>query len=173
MRSTVMAVIDTNLANELTQMTDEDRRLQAGALSDDVAAQLAYRRVTTRNGDRLVEILDRHGWPTIDMVGAEAARRAWLVAQHADRQLDLQRRALALLTKAVERGQADPQHLAMLRDRVLVNEGHRQIYGTQIAAVVDGAPVPWPCEDPERIDALRAQVGLAPFAVHVAKHSPI
>lgn len=163
---------DDALAQELMEMTEQDRQLQSGALSDDFAAQLAHRRVTVRNGDRLAEILDSHGWPTVSSVGAEAARRAWLVAQHADRQLHLQRKALTLMTLAVEAGEADPQHLAMLRDRVLVNEGRRQICGTQIAGVVDGAPVPWPCEDPERMDERRAGMGLDPFQVHVTRHAP-
>lgn len=158
------------LARELIAMTDKDRELQAGALADDFAAQLRYRRVTVRNGDRLAAILDEHGWPTAALVGAEAARRAWLVAQHADRQLDLQRRALALLEEAVAAGDAEAAQLAMLRDRVLVNEGHPQRYGTQIAGVDGGAPVPWPCESPEDLDARRAEVGLEPFAVHVEKH---
>lgn len=153
-------------------MTDEDRARQAGALSDDVAAQLAYRRVTTRNADRLVDIMAERGWPTVTLVGAEAAQRAFLVAQHADRQLDVQRRALELMGAAVDAGEASAQHLAMLRDRVLVNEGRPQVYGTQIANVVDGVPVPWPTEDPDGLDARRAEVGLDPFAVHVARHAP-
>ncbi|MCO8276809.1 hypothetical protein M1L60_40140 [Actinoplanes sp. TRM 88003] len=163
---------DDALAQELIDMTDEDRRLQSGALGDDLAAQLAHRRVTVRNGDRLAEILDEQGWPTAELVGPEAARRAWLVAQHADRQLPLQRRALVLLTEAVQAGQAEPAQLAMLHDRLLVNEGRPQIYGTQIAAVVEGRPVPWPCEDPEGMDQRRAEAGLDPFAVHVTKHAP-
>jgi len=163
---------DDGLAHELIDMTEQDRQLQSGALGDDFAAQLAYRRITVRNGDRLAEILESHGWPTISTVGAEAARRAWLIAQHADRQLDLQRKVLALMTRAVAAGDAEPQHLAMLQDRVLVNEGRPQIYGTQTAGVVDGAPVPWPCEDPERLDERRAEVGLDPFHVHVSRHAP-
>lgn len=63
---------DTALIQELTELTDDDRRLQAGALGDDIAAQLAYRRVTTRNADRLTEILDQQGWPTVTRVGADA-----------------------------------------------------------------------------------------------------
>ncbi len=153
-------------------MTDEDRKLQPGALSDDVNAQLAHRRVTVRNGDRLIEIIDEHGWPTAELVVHEAARRAWLVAQHADRHLHLQRRALTLMTEAVRAGKGDTTQLAMLHDRLLINEGRPQIYGTQIAGIVNGAPVPWPCEDPERMDQRRAEVGLDPFAVHVAKHAP-
>jgi hypothetical protein len=158
------------LAAELVDMTDEDRRCQPGALGEDYEAQLAYRRVTTGNADRLSQIMDEHGWPGISLVGAEAARRAWLIAQHADRQLDVQRRALRLMEQAVAAGEADRSQLAFLRDRVLVNEGRKQIYGTQIAGVKAGAPIPWPCEEPDRVDQLRADIGIDSFAAHVAKH---
>jgi hypothetical protein len=77
---------------------------------------------------------------------------------------------LPLLTAAVEAGEADPAQLAMLRDRILVNEGRPQLYGTQIAGVTDGAPVPWPVADPDGMEARRAAVGLAPFVVHVARN---
>jgi hypothetical protein len=52
-----------------------------------------------------------------------------------------------------------------------VNEGRKQIYGTQIVGVKDGAPVPWPCEEPERVDELRAEVGIEPFDEYVARFS--
>jgi hypothetical protein len=94
-------MVDEALARELIDMTDEDRRLQAGALGDGLSAQSAHRRVTTRNGDRFAAILDEHGWPTAELAGSEAARRARLVAQHADRQLDLQRLSLKLMGDAV------------------------------------------------------------------------
>lgn len=165
-------MVDEALAQELIGMTDADLRLQPGTLGEDFAAQLAYRRLTVANGDRLAEIIDEHGWPTISLVGPEAARRAWLVAQHADRQLHLQRKALALLTEAVQAGEGNATHLAMLRDRLLVNEGRQQIYGTQIAGIVNGSPVPWPCEEPDRLDERRAEVGLEPFAAYVARHAP-
>ncbi|MCO5999913.1 DUF6624 domain-containing protein [Actinoallomurus rhizosphaericola] len=163
---------DPALAAELIAMTDEDRRLQGDASAGgaayeewakDVTAQLAYRRVTTRNADRLDEIMDEHGWPTTELVGAEAARRAWLIAQHADRRLDVQRRAVRLMTDAVAIGAADAGMLAMLRDRVLVNEGREQLYGTQVAGVEDGVPILWPCADPDRVNERRAEVGLGPL----------
>ncbi|GAA1654613.1 DUF6624 domain-containing protein [Actinoplanes couchii] len=161
-------MLNEALARELIDLTAEDLRLQPGALGDDPAAQLAHRRVTVRNADRLTAILDEHGWPTPALVGDEGARRAWLIAQHADRQLDVQRRALTLMTAAG----ADSTQVAMLHDRVRVNEGRPQTYGTQIAGVADGRPVPWPCEDPDTMDQRRATVGLDPFDVHVARHAP-
>lgn len=102
---------------------------------------------------------------------APAYRAAWLIAQHADRQLDVQRRALQLMQQAVSAGAASPRELAFLHDRTRVNEGRKQTYGTQIAGVKDGAPVPWPCEEPERMDELRVEVGIEPFDEYVAKFS--
>ncbi|SEF46236.1 hypothetical protein SAMN04489712_10198 [Thermomonospora echinospora] len=162
--------MNTELADELVAMAEADHAAVRKGLSDDFAEQLQWRRLTAEHGDRLGRIMDEHGWPTVPMVGPEAARAAWLIAQHADRQLDVQRRALVLMEQAVAAGEAGVRELAFLRDRVRVNEGRPQIYGTQIAGVRDGAPVPWPCEDPEAMDRLRAEVGIDPFAVHVARH---
>ncbi|GAA3392968.1 DUF6624 domain-containing protein [Cryptosporangium minutisporangium] len=161
------------LAAALIAMAAADTELTPYGLdTESFGRQLEWRRVTAAHGDRLAEIMARHGWPTAGLVGEEAARCAWKIAMHADRQLDVQRRALALLEEAVAAGEGSPRDLAMLRDRVRVNEGRPQIYGTQIAGVVDGAPVPWPVADPERMDELRAEVGLASFAEHVAAHAP-
>ncbi|MFJ8043285.1 DUF6624 domain-containing protein [Kitasatospora sp. NPDC096147] len=159
----------TAVAAELNAMAAADHRGTRGANSDDPAEQLAWRRLTAQHADRLGEIMDAHGWPTAELVGEDAARAAWLIAQHADRQLDVQRRALRLMGQTVADGTANPRDLAFLRDRTLVNEGREQVYGTQIAGVKDGAPVPWPCAEPERMDELRAEVGIPPFAEYVAR----
>ncbi|MEU2745249.1 DUF6624 domain-containing protein [Streptomyces collinus] len=160
------------LGGELTAMAaaDHEMAVSGAAHSDDPAEQLAWRRLTARHGDRLGEIMDEVGWPTADLVGEDAARAAWLIAQHADRQLDVQRRALRLLEGAVEAGAAGARELAFLRDRTLVNEGREQVYGTQVAGVRDdGSPIPWPCAEPDRVDELRAGVGIEPFAEYVAR----
>lgn len=155
-------------------MAEADRRTSPGANSEDPTEQLAWRRLTAQHGDRLARIMAEHGWPTVALVGEEAATSAWLIAQHADRQLDVQRRALRLMEQMEQGEQRDAtpaRQLAFLRDRVLVNEGRKQVYGTQIAGVgKDGAPVPWPCEEPERVDELRAGVGIEPFGEYVAKY---
>ncbi|MFI7100108.1 DUF6624 domain-containing protein [Streptomyces sp. NPDC050161] len=157
------------LRDELVRMAAADQRASVHANGEDPAGQLAWRRLTARHGDRLNAIMDECGWPTAELVGEDAARAAWLIAQHADRQLDVQRRALRLMEQAVAAGAAGPRELAFLRDRTLVNEGRKQVYGTQIAGVRDGSPLPWPCEEPARVDALRAEVGIEPFDAYVAR----
>lgn len=159
------------LAEELREMAAADARAAARANSDDPHDRLLWRRLTAEHGDRLREVMDEFGWPTSELVGEEAASAAWLIAQHADRQLDVQRDALRLMEQAVEAGVASRRELAFLRDRTLVNDGRQQVYGTQIADVRDGAPLPWPCENPDRVDELRAEVGIEPFDEYIAKHS--
>ncbi|MEE1787326.1 hypothetical protein PUR71_31150 [Streptomyces sp. SP17BM10] len=160
------------LAGELTAMMAEDAAAARLANSPDLAEQAAWRRLTAGHGDRLAAIMAEHGWPTEALVGADAAKAAWLIAQHADRQLDVQRRAAELMAAAVADGAASGRDLAFLQDRLAVNEGREQRYGTQIGAVSDGHPVPWPCEDPERLDERRAEVGIEPFAEYTSRFAP-
>ena len=47
--------------------------------------------------DRLREIIEEYGWPTRQMVGVDGATAAWVIAQHSDHDLALQRQALALM----------------------------------------------------------------------------
>lgn len=162
--------MDDALAAELLEMAAEQRETVHLGTSEDVAERLVWREVTVRHGDRLSEIMAASGWPTEDTVGAEAARAAWLVAQHADHQLDVQRRAFELMAQAVEAGRASRYQLAFLHDRLLVNSGRPQLYGTQIADVRDGEPVPWPCTDWEHVDQRRAEAGIPPYADYVAAH---
>jgi hypothetical protein len=168
-----MAAEDRELADELTAMVDEQHEFvdQTGTEADASLSprqRMERRAMFVRHADRLMELLLATGrWPAKAQVGALAAQGAWLIAQHADTQLDVQRVALALLRVAVAEGTAGgsgARELAMLEDRVAVNEGRPQTYGTQIAEVIGGRPVPWPVTEPERLDERRAGVGLEPLA---------
>jgi hypothetical protein len=168
-----MAAEDRELAGELTAMVDEQHEFvdQTGTEADASLSprqRMERRAMFVRHADRLMELLLATGrWPAKAQVGALASQGAWLIAQHADTQLDVQRVALALLRVAVAEGTAGgsgARELAMLEDRVAVNEGRPQTYGTQIAEVIGGRPVPWPVTEPERLDERRAGVGLEPLA---------
>ena len=67
------------------------------------------------------------------------------------------------MREAVAAEEATPVQLAYLTDRVRMNEGRPQLYGTQIAGMDAAGGVPWPVEDPDRRDERRAEVG-EPFA---------
>ena len=113
-------------------------------------------------------IVEQQGWPGHSLVGEDGAHAAWLLAQHADRNPDFQRRCLELMTQAVSCGDASPADLAHLTDRVLLSKGEAQIFGTQIAARA-GHYVPAHLQDAAGVDARRAAVGLEPIEAHLAR----
>jgi hypothetical protein len=120
-------------------------------------------------GERLWEILDDYEvWPGRHLVGDDGSRAAWLIAQYSIEDPGLQRRCLEALEVAVARGDADPVHLAFLTDRVRMADGLDQLYGSQFVLDAAGELVPWPVDDPGRVDVRRRRLGLAPFGDHAA-----
>jgi hypothetical protein len=103
-------------------------------------------------------------WPA----RTEPARRGSWLAQHADSDPARQRAFLDALRGAVDQGEASRAHLAYLEDRVRVNAGQPQLYGTQFT-VADGEFGPRPIQDRARLDERRAQAGLEPFADYEAR----
>ncbi len=122
--------------------------------------------VDRRNTKRMKEIVDKHGWLTPWMVGRDGARAAWLLVQHADHDLAFQREMLAMMECHNIDEQVHPADLAYLTDRVRVNEGKPQVYGTQFH-VVDGKLTSRPIEDEENVDKRRKSAGLSPLKEYI------
>ena len=104
------------------------RLLQEGKLYGDYAPEM--QQVHRENAKRLDEIIAKHGWPGVSLVGLEGCRAAWLIAQHSICTPDLQRKFLALLAKAAEDGDAPKTQVAFLTDRIRFNESKPQVNGT-------------------------------------------
>lgn len=118
--------------------------------------------------------IDRHGWFAISRDGKTADQDAWLLVQHADDDVAYQEKILALLETLKARGDTDAKNYAYLYDRVAVNRGRPQRYGTQ-GGCRDGQRFTAPLEDPEQVDALRQAVGLSTLADYNARfhcHKP-
>lgn len=110
-----------------------------------------------KNQKRLMQIMDKHGWPGKSLVGFDGANAAWLIVQQGEASLDVQRRCLALMKKAAK-DEVEPKDVAYLTDRVRLAENKKQVYGTQLVAV-NGVFKPRPLEDPANVDKRRAEVG--------------
>lgn len=123
-------------------------------------------RVDSLNQAIVFGILDKEGWPS--HLSDKANRAIWIVIDHSD--LAYRSKYLALVKEKAEHGILDKTDYAILNDRVLMEEGKRQIYGTQIkmaATIVDDKIAMrlclWPVENPETLDSLRSTVGLPPI----------
>ncbi|GHT56975.1 hypothetical protein FACS18945_0040 [Bacteroidia bacterium] len=112
---------------------------------------------------KIEEILDKYGWVGEDKVGKQASATLFLVIQHSD--LATQKKYLPMLREAVKNNNASPVHLAMLEDRILVREGKKQLYGSQLDWNAElNKNILSPLEDPDNVDNRRASVGLPPLA---------
>jgi hypothetical protein len=125
--------------------------------------------VHAENARALEAIIAAHGWPGLELAGRDGSIAAWTIALHAIGLPAFQRRCLALLTQAVEQGDAPPAFAAMLEDRIRFNERRPQRYGTIFDWDEAGRMMPWLLEDPDHVEARRAAVGLPPLADEVRK----
>jgi hypothetical protein len=145
-------------------MEAEDRRTRqelydAGALGGHYVPRLEE--LHAKNALRLREILSTHGWPHQDLVGTDGADAAWLIVQHAIGEPDLQRQALLLLQEHAALERIPAWHCAYLEDRIAMYEDRPQRYGTQwLDDPIDGRIRPWSLAEPDRVNELRASVGL-------------
>ncbi|MGI9525747.1 MAG: DUF6624 domain-containing protein [Weeksellaceae bacterium] len=109
------------------------------------------------------EIINKFGWLGSDEIGSEANQTLFLGIQHID-DLVVQNKYLPILKEAVKNGKAEPWHLAYLTDRILMNQGKKQIYGTQtIISRNSESSYVIPIQNPEKVDDLRKEIGLEPL----------
>ena len=97
-------------------------------------------------------------WPTRSIVGAAGVRAVWILVQ---RDTALQRTALH---RMMESGpdEALAADVAVLEDRVRLQSGRKQLYGSQLR-MVNGRFVPAPIEDSAHVDMRRDAAGLPPL----------
>ena len=172
----VMGQANVELRKELLALRESD---QSGRMViQDVMRQHAFdspevqallqeqSRADAENLARLREIISEHGWPGQSLVGRDGATAAFLILQHADHESQIE--YFPLVEAAVDAGEFERRHFALLQDRVLVSEDKPQIYGTQL--YWDDATGGWelfPIEDEENVDARRQEVGMMPLAEYV------
>ena len=79
---------------------------------------------------KVIDVIEKNGWPGISLVGENANQAVWLVIQHAD--LKVQEKYLPFLKQSVLKGESNGTDLALLEDRILLGNHKPQIYGTQL-----------------------------------------
>jgi hypothetical protein len=166
------------LRTELEKMMEEDQKFRTrlmtveekyGQNSKELAALWKEQtEIDNRLLKRLEEIIRQYGWPARSLVGAEASLAAFLIIQHAD--YEYQKKYFPLIKEAMEKGEIAAGHVALLEDRILMREGKKQIYGSQLRRnEKTGKYELWPIEDEENLDKRRASVGLEPIAEYLKR----
>jgi len=116
------------------------------------------------NEKRLLELLDKYGWPSTSEVTEYAAAGAALIINHTT--YELRSKYFPMLEESFKKGEAQPLRYAKMRDRILIEEGEKQLYGTQII-FENLLREPYPIKDPEYVDKRRAEIGLGPLSPYL------
>jgi hypothetical protein len=164
----LIAILDT-IHQEDQKYREEEQVLEKkyGWESKDV--QDIERIIKEKDSINLIQvekILAEYGWLGADIVGEMGNKTLFLVIQHSNTQTQV--KYLPLLREAVKNGKAKASYLALMEDRVLLAQGEKQIYGSQLQ--MDSETNEWvlePMIDPENVDKRRAEVGLKPLSEYL------
>jgi len=158
-------VKNEGLRRELLRMLEEDQAVRAPLTEGrplTEAEMLAMRERDAADTKRLAEILKEHGFPGVALVGVDGTRAFVTMLLHSP-SLELQKRALPHVERAVRRREIPPDDFALLTDDVLAGDGKPQLYGTNFK-FVGGRVALVETRDPARLDERRRKLGLAPIA---------
>ena len=147
------------------QLAEIYKRDQGVRKSDDSAAFMSM--IDSSNLVQVEALIATYGWMGKSKIGTMGNYTLWLVIQHAD--LATQEKYLPMLEKSVAEGESRASELAYLKDRVLMRQGKKQIYGTQVVPSGNGMQEFWPIEDMTNVDKRRAEVGLEPIEQYAKK----
>lgn len=131
------------------------------------SAAAAYQRVIRTNFRTAKKILEAYGYPGYALVGQESSKHYFLLVQHSDFDLAFQQRVLKIMQREVAHKNASGQQYAYLTDRIAINSGKPQVYGTQV--LMSGNTQVKPCISPAKLNDRRKAVGLEPIEDYLKK----
>ncbi len=165
------------LAEEINKMYELDQSVQTDIMT------AAQNRATKEKLDELYKIkvdtfkkhipilkkiISDNGYPTYDLIGKESGDNFFTMIQHSDADLQFQKDCLKIIEKQVKKKQANARSFAYLTDRVNINSGKPQIYGTQLEYKNDEA-VSKNLKDPKNVNKRRTKLGLESLEDYLKK----
>lgn len=114
----------------------------------------------------VAQIFSKYGFLGFNKVGKEGSNHFWLLVQHCDKYPEFQKKLLKAMDKEVKKENADPNNYAYLYDRVKVNAGEKQMFGTQVTyeTKTTGRAIPKiGLVDSTNVDKLRREYTLEPL----------
>lgn len=151
--------MNRTLARYINQLAKEDKKERAGHHK---GSKIKNDKKRIRE---LKKLIQQHGWPTVSLVGKKASTNAWLLVQHADHDLKFQKYILNLLEEIdkANRNDIDRANIAYLKDRILMAEKKKQLFGTQFRFDKQGRLSLYPIKNLKGIGSLRKAYKLPPL----------
>ncbi|MFD2567330.1 DUF6624 domain-containing protein [Pseudotenacibaculum haliotis] len=170
-------VFNQDLANELEKMAEVDQ----------IAAYIPqgeYKKLSTEDWNafkdsvftthqkRIKELFDQHGFLGFDLVGKEGSSNFWVMVQHSDHNPAFQKAVLEKMKQEVLKKNAHSREYGLLTDRVNINSGLPQVYGTQVDynwEICQAYPIT--LQDSANVNQRRKEIGLEPIEEYLNRMS--
>ncbi len=113
---------------------------------------------------RIKEIFDQNGVVGFDLAGEKGSSDFWVMVQHSDHDPAFQKEVLEKMKVEVAKGNADSRNYGLLVDRVQLNTGQAQVYGTQVDYNTEICQAfPKNLTDSADVNRRRKEIGLEPL----------
>lgn len=116
--------------------------------------------VDQENRKTVISILEKCGFPQADEVELQSYNAIFFVLQHSPG--TIMGYYYRHVEQAVANGKINRSTFALMQDRLLMDFGYKQVYGTQIRN-----DQLYELQDPDNVNARRAEVGLGPIETYV------
>ncbi|UCA57739.1 hypothetical protein KB553_11760 [Chryseobacterium rhizoplanae] len=143
--------VDCSKKNQiLSEVLESDQRIRK---SNEL---IKYAKEDHRNQELVISIIEKCGMPTLKEVGQKQMDAIWLGLQHSTKEIRI--KYFPYVEKAVKNGDLSKQQYALMKDRILMDEGNPQIYGSQI----ENGKL-YKLENPETVNERRKEMGMEPI----------
>lgn len=167
--------LDSQLIKVLIEIDKFDQGCRRGDLTEaDYEASDYYDSgmeswdIDSVNLARMEVIFAKYGYPGKDLVGPFLSYTGYLVLQHADHNPSVQESYFEFLKTAAENHQAPKSSVAYLNDRIKVNKGECQDFGTQMGYSEEKSSYfIRPINDIENLDKRRQEYHIMPISEYL------
>lgn len=146
-------VIDVDCSKKaqiLSEVLESDQRIRR---SNDF---IKYAKEDHRNQELVISIIEKCGMPTLKDVDQRRMDAIWLGLQHSTK--EIRKKYFPQVQKAVKNGDLSKGQYALMKDRMLMDEGKPQIYGSQI----ENGKL-YELENPKTVNERRKEMGMEPI----------
>lgn len=119
------------------------------------------------------KFLDKYGYPEYSEDGKKLCEGIFYILQHSNQ--ENMKKYIDELKEAAFKGEASLTHYALMQDRILMNDGIKQIYGSQLSPRKDenghitNIFFVWPIQNTATVDSLRKKMGFKSSVTEYAK----
>ena len=155
---------------EINRMYQSDQKAREAFIQDpeNLHAIKSMQSLDEHHTKTIKSLLDHYEWIDASLFGKETSEQAITLILHASHALEFQRECLFILSKKKNKTAYELKQLAYLHDKVAVNSGLRQRYGTQFSIEPQGVLKLKPYEGSiKEIDKRREAIGLDPLEAYL------